>query len=89
MALRSAKLPVVESGLSIAGVGLVLLLFSLFQSGMWADESMEGVEPNTFEWARKQGRQVPARLFRRYGISVGVALIAIGLLVAGAALIAS
>lgn len=78
-----------ESGLSIAGIGLVLLLFSLFQSALWADESMEGVEPNTFEWAQKRGRQVPARLFRRYGVPVGVGLIAVGLLLAGAAMIVS
>lgn len=78
-----------ESGLSIAGVGLVVLLFSLFQSGMWADESMEGVEPNTFEWAQKRGRQVPARMFRRYGVPAGVVLIVVGLLVAAASLVAS
>ena len=76
-----------ESGLSIAGLGLVIVLLSLFQAGLWADESMDGVKPNTFEWAQKRGRQVLARFLRRYGVPGGAALFVVGLLVAGASLI--
>lgn len=78
-----------ESGLSIVGVGLIIVLYSLFQAGLWADESMEGVEAHTVEWAQKRGRQVPARFLRRYGVPAGGVLIVVGLAVAGASLIAS
>ena len=62
---------------------------SSFQAGLWADESMEGVEAHTVEWAQKRGRQVPARFLRRYGVPAGGVLIVVGLAVAGASLIAS
>lgn len=77
-----------ESGLSIAGVGLIIVLVSLFEAGLWADESMDGVEANTFEWAQKRGRQVPARFLRKYGLPGGAAMIVIGLFVAVASLVA-
>lgn len=77
-----------ESGLSIAGVGLIVLLYSLFLAGLWADESMDNVDANTVEWAQKRGRQVPARFLQRYGIPAGAALIITGLIVAAASLIA-
>lgn len=44
-----------ESSLSVAGLGLVILLLSHFEAGLWADESMDGVEPNAVEWLKSAG----------------------------------
>lgn len=80
------RLRLVEGSLTIAGVGLIVLLYSILQAALWADESIHGVEPNSFEWARQRSRQGLARFLRRYGIPAGWVLIIVGLVLAAVSL---